>query len=743
MISGCLIVTLALAGAEPRVDFDTQVVPVLTKAGCNAGACHGAAAGRGGFRLSLWGSDPEADFRAIVRELEGRRVNFSRPADSLIVVKPSNRIGHGGGLRLAEGSAGERLLFDWIAAGATRVRQRTFARLEVEPATATLAAAGDAVPLKATALFDDGSHEDVTAWTVFTVADSAAVELSASGYEGGSVSARVLRPGQHVVVARFLSAVIPVQLLVPYATPEITATQPRARADGGLNVGFIDAAVNAKLVQLGLPASPPADDAMFLRRARLDLTGRLPTPDEIRRFLTDDTQDKRDRLIDRLMATDEFTDFWTFRFATLLRIRGQGGKDGRIATQAYHRWLREQVSAGTGFDRIAKSLLTATGDTHEVGPANFWLSAGDAREQAELVSEVLLGVRLRCANCHNHPLDRWTQDDYHGLAAVFARVERGRTIQVGGRGEITHPKTGAPALPRIPAERFLDEHETGGDPRDAFADWLTAGDNPYFARAIVNRLWRWMLGRGLIEPVDDLSQTNPATHPELLDQLAGDFVEHGYDFRRTLRLLASSETYARSARSVPGNEADATEWPGSPSREPRGNEADDRFYSHALVRPLEAEILLDAICDATGIPETFQNESYGRRTIELISPAVASTSSSSLDILGRCDRTGSCDSAPAVGGGLRAKLHAINGSLLNRRIASPQGWLHEALAAGTSDADLLEACHLRTVSRPPTEDGRRYWNEHLAKAGSPSDRRQLWEDILWSLLSCREFQTNH
>jgi hypothetical protein len=333
------------------------------------------------------------------------------------------------------------------------------------------------------------------------------------------------------------------------------------------------------------------------------------------------------------------------------------------------------------------------------------------------VGQVFLGVRLQCANCHNHPLDRWTQDDYHGLAAVFARLERGREVKVGTRGAVTNPRTGEPAIPRIPGMQYLDADKDG---REAFAKWLTGADNPYFARATVNRLWRSMFGRGLVEPADDLRDTNPATHPDLLDKLAADFVKHGHDLRHTLRLIARSETYSRSSETVPANRAD------------------DRFYSHAYRRPLPPEVLADAISDVTGVPERYGEEPLGIRAVSLIDPG---TPSRALDVLGRCSRRDSCETDVATGG-LPAMLHRINGELMNRKIVAKDGRLHKLIAAGKSNEEIIAESYLLAFGRSPTDEERKFWQTRAEKI-SKEERAEFLEDVLWSLLNSREFTSNH
>src|SRR5262245_7113590 len=459
MTAGLLL--LALVGADPvrPPDFDTEIVPVLTRAGCNAGACHGAAAGRGGFHLSLFGSDSATDYDAIVQDLEGRRVNLTNPADSLILNKPTGNLRHGGGTRLDPDGAGAKRLADWIAAGAPRAKQaRRLSSFEIQPAGRIVEREGAEVQLRVVARFDAGAAEDVTAWTVFTASDPSAVEIKGE-------SAVVRRRGQPVVIDRFLDRVVPIRLTLPFSdTPVDLSREQRAN--------FIDEEVLKSLQVLRIPVSLRADDAAFLRRVRLDLTGRLPMPEEVAKFVADRAADKQAKLIDALLASDDFTEYWTFKLASLYRNHSVGDVAG---ARALHSWLHDRVRAGAPFDKVARELLTALGDSHTNGPAYFTRLAADPRGHAELVSQVFLGVRLQCANCHNHPLGRWTQDDYHGLAALFSRLDRGREVKFVSRAAVTNPRTGEPAVPRIPGVSFLNESTDG---RAALADWLTSPDNP-------------------------------------------------------------------------------------------------------------------------------------------------------------------------------------------------------------------------------------------------------------------------
>ncbi len=701
------LATLLGAGAVARAaeppDFTTRVVPALTKAGCNAGSCHGAALGRGGFHLSLMGYDPGADYDSLVREYEGRRVDLARPGKSLVLRKPAGELDHEGGLRLSSGGEGYKTLCDWIAAGAPRGPDRTVRALEVAPDAATLAATGESVALRVVAHYDDGTSEDVTRLATYTPADPG----SSSCSPRGEVTA--LRRGRAAVTVRFLGGVGCATVTVPLSdAPRGGVPRPSAN--------FIDDHVNRTLDELRLDHAPRADDASFLRRARLDLTGRLPDPEEVDGFVADPVPDKHARLIDRLLSRPEFVDHWSYKWGDLLRI--ESGRLGPAGAQAFHAWVRDQVARNTPLDRMAREVLLALGDGERAGPANFSRVPGDARAQAEYVSQVFLGVRLQCANCHDHPLDRWTQDDYHGLAAVFARLERGREVRLRPRGEVIHPRTGRAAAPRIPGVRTLDGES---DPREAFARWLTTPDNPHFARAAVNRVWRELMGRGLVEPVDDHRVTNPATHPALLDELARDFAAHGFDVRHAIRTIAASEAYRRSPRAT------------------AGSPPDDRFLSHAQDRPLPPHVLVDAVARVTGVPEPLGDRPPGTTAVSLGDSRVPSPT---LDLLGRCPREAGCAADVSGPGSLAVSLHAINGPWLNAKIARPEGRLHRVLDEGRSDAEIITVFYRVALGREPGGDERAHWKGAMAAAGLEG-RTAAFEDFVWALLGSAEFTHNH
>ena len=692
------------SGNETAVDFDNQIIPVITKAGCNTGACHGAAVGRGGFKLSLYGSDPTADYQSMVLALRGRRVNLAHPEESLVVLKPTESIAHGGGYRLEDDGEGAHLLREWVRQGAKHSRSRELKEFRVSPIRHVADRVGATIKLAATAKFSDGVELDVTGWTVFTAEDPAAVDVDPS-----TALATLLRRGRQIVVARYLDHVEPIELCVPLSDAVIDLSHEPLR-------NYIDERVIDMLSTLHIPVAPIAVDETFLRRVTLDVTGRLPSREISCKFLGNQSRSKRDELIDELLSSDEFTEYWTWQLAKLLRIRSLP-QDSQTAP-VYHLWLKQQIADQVPYDELARQLLLAVGDSHEVGPANFYRSVAGAREQAEFVSELFMGSRLRCANCHNHPLDRWTQDDYHGLAAIFAKIESGRVIKLVKSGEVTHPRTGEAAVPRIPGESFLAIDQDG---RQSLATWLTDRKNPYFAKAIVNRLWKSMMGRGLVEPTDDFRSTNPATHPALLEQLAADFVESHYDLRHLLRQIATSTTYSRS---------------GHPTVD---NQTDDRYYSHALTRPLPAEILADAISDLTGVADQYGAEPLGTRAVALVD---AKIESGALDILGRCSREDSCENAGEGSAGLSRMLHLFNGPLLNQRIAAGESRLLKLLAERKSSREIVDEFYQLALGRGPNKSERDYWTEQME--GLDEQRlRAVLEDFVWSLLSCREFVTNH
>ena len=473
----------------------------------------------------------------------------------------------------------------------------------------------------------------------------------------------------------------------------------------------IDRLVNQQLDQLRLPASPPADPGVLLRRLSLDLTGRLPTLQQHQQFQQSGDVEK---VIDQLLGSDAYAKYWALKWANVValdakQLQPEGAK-------AYHEWLAEQLRQDRGVTEMAFAMLTTVGDSYELGPANFLRTGSSPGDLAEHASQVLMGVRLRCANCHNHPLDHWTQDDYHGLAAVFAKVKRGRVVTIAERGEVTHPVTRQAAIPRIPGTRDL---AAGVDGRGQFAAWLTEKENPYLARVTVNRIWQQLMGRGLVEPVDDLRNTNPPSNPKLLQWLAEDFAAGGFRMKRTIKAICSSRAYQRSSQPQPGNASD------------------NRFFSHALVRPLEAEVIADAIGDVTGIALK-HGEQKNVRAVELTNNR---TPSAALDVLGRCDRAIDCTAGESAAS-LARTLHLINGPLVNDRVRSPSGRLVKLLEREPDNEKVLDTLYQLALGKRPAN--RLYWQQKFESESleQPQRRAEFFQDLFWGLITSQAFITN-
>ncbi len=693
---------VSVSAPAALVNFDSQVLPLLTRAGCNAGACHGAAAGRGGFHLSLFGSDPKADYASIVQFAEGRRVNLVDANKSLILAKPLGQLDHGGDVVFEEDSSSVAILQTWLKQGAKRGPQRRLLDLRIDPADAIAIDQVQSIPLRAIARFSDGKETDVTEWTLFHSDDPASVEIF-----DGPMRALCHRPGKHVILARFWNRIVPVSISLPYDRRLLLPISVVT------SLNFVDAEIDAQLTQLNLTANGTAGDASFLRRLQLDLTGRLPTPEELRSFQSNVSSESRMKRIDAMLESPEFSSFWALRMARWFKLRGS--PEEPQSTLAYSEWILKSLESRRPYNEMVRELLTAVGDSHVIGAANFSRSVSDARQQAELVSSVFLGTRIQCANCHNHPYANWTQDDYHGLAAVFARLDRSRTVALKERGSVTNTRTGELAIPRIPGFRDLTESEPA---LERFTNWILEKDNPHFAKAIVNRLWDAMMGRGLVSDVDDFRETNPPSHALLLDKLATDFVTNKYDLRHTLRVIASSNAYARSSKLAS-----------------QTNEL-ETWYGASNAKPLLPEVHLDAIEDVLGLED--QNSKAGRiRAITLLDPTSASPE---LDALGRCSRSEVCQERGQQQG-LAAKLHSINGEILNRRIADQNGRLHVQLRDGKDPLSMIEDFFMRALAKRPSENQRKSWLEELSRL-TGDEQTQWLEDFVWAMLSSQDFSTN-
>jgi len=717
-----IIVRGASKAGPPR--FLTDVMPVLTKAGCNQGACHGAAAGKGGFKLTLLGYDPELDYESITRAQAARRVSPAEPENSLLLRKPTLRVAHRGGLRFRVSSPEYRLLRDWIAGGlpGPSPKEPRIARLEVIPPVRTLPI-GQTQRFIVLAYYNDGTCRDVTAQTLFTANDEAIATVTPDG------EAKATGPGEGAIVIRYQGLVATARIISPFDKPWAYALRPgslhRSRAQSGdtPHVSPIDRIVMQKLAALGLKPSPRSSDTDFLRRVYLDVIGLLPTPEEVRAFVANRDPQKREKLIDSLLQRPEYVDFWTMKWADLLRCSRRLLSEKGMYT--FYNWIRQSVSENKPWDQFARELLLAGGSTYQEGPANFFRTSSKPEELAETTSQVFLGVRIQCARCHNHPYEKWTQNQYWQMAAFFAQVkakqgnaERELLVYATSSGEVKHPKTQKEVTPcaldssPLPATYH-------GDRREALVEWLTSPRNPFFARIIVNRIWRHLMGRGLVEPVDDMRVTNPPSNESLLDWLAQDFVQHGYDLKYLIRTILRSETYQRSAEPA------------------HGNARDTRYYSHYPFKRLGAEQLMDAITSATGVPEKFNGYPAGLRAAQLPDTTVPSYF---LELFGRPARNTPCECERSDEPNLGQVLHLMNNIGINAKLSAKNGRVAALMAAKLPDDKVVEELYLASISRFPTPQERRQAVQLMARA---KNRQQAAEDILWALMNSKEFVFNH
>lgn len=711
----------------PGVSFNNDVMAVLSKAGCNLGVCHGNQNGKGGFKLSLRGQDPAADWLALSRDQFARRSDRLAPERSLLLLKPTVQVAHQGGRRFTVGSTEYEVLRRWIAAGMPADPPDTLRleRLEVAPNEKVIVEPDDSVSLRVIAEFTDGSRRDVSHLAVYEAA-MPTVEISHEGL------VRRLTSGETTVLVRYLHLQTPVRLAFVPARPDFVWSEPP-------EANYIDRHVFAKLRSLRMNPSPLASDAVFLRRAYLDAVGILPTVDEARGFLADSRPDKRARLIDQLLQRPEFADWWALKWSDLLRNE-EKVLDGKGVAN-FHHWIRQSIAEGKPLDRFARELIAARGSTYTNPAANFYRANRDPVTRAEAAAQLFLGVRLQCAKCHNHPFDRWTQQDYYRWASFFARVQykilenNRRDINDGHEfdgeqvvwmapsGEVRDPRTDEPMEPCYLGAPTPD-FEADEDRLVELADWLTSPDNPFFARAQANRIWYHLLGRGLVEPIDDFRATNPAVMPELLDELTRDFVAHGFDLRHLVRTIMNSRTYQLSAAT---NET---------------NGADESNFSHALLRRLSAEQLFDAMSQATGVAPHFSGFPEGMRASQLPGvPAMrrrrrVSRDDQFLVLFGKPPRLLTCECERSTEPTLGQTFQLVSGPTINDLLSKPDNRIGRLLAESKPDEAIVDDLYLSSLSRFPTADERQGMVAYVASA---TDRRAALEDVQWGLLNAKEF----
>jgi hypothetical protein len=709
------------AGAAPTAPFEREVMAVLSRAGCNSGACHGNLNGKGGFKLSLRGEDPTADFATLTRDMHARRVDAHSPDQSLLLLKAAGQVPHEGGVRFNKSSLEYGILRAWIATGCRTDPPHAprLVSISVDPASRIVFEPADRFQVRVRAKFGDGAERDVT--------DLAAFEFTTTGTARITAGGEVIREqiGETVLLARYLGQVVPVRVafLPDRPSPDLSNVPVHHE---------IDRLARNQWKELRIAPAPLTGDHVFLRRVFLDTIGLLPTPEESREFLASTDANKRARLIDSLLARPEFAEFWAQKWSDLLR--NEEKSLDRKGVAVFHRWIAAQLAADRPLNEFARDILAARGSTYANPPANFWRAVRDPLVRAESAAQVFLGVRIACARCHNHPFDRWTMDDYYGFASFFSRIDYrvlenkrrdeldkhefvGEQIVFSKRdGEMIHPRTKKPAVPR-----FLGGGEAGdaSDRLDAIAEWVANPDNPFFARAQANRVWLHLMGRGLVDPNDDFRATNPPSNPELLTWLTKDFADGGFRLKPLVKRILMSRTYQLASAE------------------------NESHFSAAIIQPLKAEQLLDALARVSGSSARFRGYPRGLRATQL--PATPQSGGRSgtgsvaeqfLKTFGKPERLLTCECERNDDPGLLQAFQMITGELQNAMIRDPDNRIGKLLDANRTDAEILEELHLAALCRPPTEAETRKLLAHVAAA---KDRRTAWEDVLWAIVNSKEF----
>lgn len=714
-----------------EISYRNDVQAVIAKAGCNLGTCHGNATGKGGFKMSLRGDDIDYDYAAMVQDVSGRRVNFLEPDRSLLLMKAVQGVAHEGGKRFDKDSWEYKTLRDWIAQGARRnlTNEPTLTKLEVTPTQKILIEPESEVQIKALATFSDGNTRDVTAEAVYEPAQVGLVEISSAG------KVSKLQSGESTIIVRFLNKQQPVSLTFVPARPEFVWA-------GVKQNNFVDSHIFSKLKSLRMTPSKLVSDEVFIRRAYLDLLGFVPRAEEAKAFVADSQPDKREQLVDRLLARPEFVDFWTLKWADALRVESRTMDPKGM--QTFHGWIRNAVAKNEPLDSFVRSILAAQGSTYKVPETNFYRAMREPNARAEGIARIFLGTRLQCAQCHNHPFDRWTQDDYFNWSAVFARIDydvlenKGvdtndkhafngeQIVKVAKEAKLTNPRTGSPAKATLLGAGELDAKVLDSQQElAAAAQWITKSENSLFAQAQANRIWSHLMGRGLVDPVDDFRATNPASHPGLLKQLAAELVNSGYDMRHLIRVIMASRSYQLSSEP---NETNA---------------GDEVNYSHNIIRRLTAEQLLDSMNQFVGVAGKFRDFPQYTRASQIPGPLKsrksATNATDSMAFLAQfgqpprlmvceCERTSDTNMSQAfslIGSPQITHLVQRGDNVLNPLMKSP---------AGTGK--IVEELYWRALTRLPTAMEK---EKLVAFIDGASNKRAAMEDIAWSLINAKEF----
>lgn len=709
-------ISASVAGiaAGRSVDFASDIAPLLSRHGCNSGGCHGKAGGQNGFRLSLFGFDNAFDHEAITRQARGRRIFVAAADQSVLLTKAIGRLPHGGGARFDEDSEAYQLIRRWIELGAPSSSPEAprVVKLHVTPDQRVLSKDGQQ-QLAIAAEYSDGSRRDVTRQAEF----SSNLEHVAMVDREGLVEG-VGQSGEAAVMARYLGQVAVFHAIVPHGNS--VATIPDFTPDN-----YIDRLAAEKWKKLGLFPSPPSDDATFIRRVTIDLCGRLPTVGETRAFLDDSSANKRPAAIDRLLESPDYPAYFAMRWGAILRNSRLAGADQ--ASYAFHNWIKDMIARNRPYDEFVRGVVAAAGEWQDAPAINwYWQTRDDQLHSVTAdTAQVFLGIRLQCARCHHHPYERWGQEDYYGLAGFFTRLGRKSFGQPPPYFASSNVTTGEknPLTGKVPEPKYLDgEYPTftpEDDPRHALVDWMAKPDNPFFAKVLVNRLWGHFMGRGLVNEVDDMRESNPPSNPELLDALARDFTDHKFDVKHIVRTMVNSCVYQLSSEPTPEN------------RDDRQNFA--RFYARRLI----AEVLLDAVDQTTGTKTRFGNIADSARAVDLPHEGFGSYF---LDTFDRPKRVSGCECERSSGATLAQVLLLANSDELENKLASGDGGIAKLVAAGKPIPEVVEELYLTAYARQPTERER---ETTVSYVDSQEDKRKALEDVLWTILNSKEFLFNH
>ena len=705
-------VAVAEATVQKPISFKMDVMSVFMKKGCNMGSCHGAARGKDGFRLSIFGFDPDTDYQSITRQISTRRVNLAIPQDSLMIQKCDGTVAHTGGQVFKKDDEYYNILVGWIKAGCPKDPGEvpTVTNVEVFPPSGVMNGENVTQQLSVLAHYSDGTTRDVTSMSYF----SSNNDNSATVSQEGVVTSH--NRGEAFIMARFDVHTVGRQFIV--LPKDLKYTEPQLTENN-----YVDTMVNAKLKKLRIVPSELCTDEEFIRRVTLDIAGLLPTPEEYHTFINDPSPDKREKLVDELLSRKEFVEIWVMKWAELLQIRTVANRVTYKSMTRYYNWLRSRIESNMPIDQMVKELIASQGGTFSNAATNYYENGADTLKTAENVAQVFMGMRIQCAQCHNHPFDKWTMDDYYSFAAFFSQIgrkqgedPREKIIFNRGSGEVKHMVGNRVMQPKFLGGDVPDVK--GKDRRAVLAEWLASPQNPYFAQNLSNIVWDHFFGRGIIHPVDDVRVSNPAVNPELLEELANKLTEYNYDFKKLVRDICTSRTYQRSTKT---NETNAS---------------DNRNFSHANLRRIRSEILLDAITKVTETKNKFPGLPLGARAVQI---ANGNTSTYFLTTFGRAKRETVCSCEVSIEPNLSQALHLINGDVVNNKIK--QGGLIAArLKEGYSPVEIFEELYILCMSRRPTSKELATLIDILA---AKENQQEQLEDIFWALLNSREFLFNH